>query len=203
MEQQKEKGNNKRLVLGVLAIAMLMFTVVGLSFAAFTFIGTGTVENTISTGTITMTYTEESDGISITNALPMADGAGIAQTADNAVFEFTISASISGSTTIGYEISAIKKTIPTGQLGDDDIKLYLAETTSGSEVQRMAPTNFVPITTSTAIGTPAGAMVMYSGSVTTNETRTYVLKMWLDSDYITTASTESYTVTVNVYGKAS
>ncbi len=200
---EEPKTNKKKYILTVLLIGLFMLSVVGMSFAAFTFAGTGTQENTISTGTITMTYTEEDDGISITNALPMSDAAGIAQTADEAVFDFTISATISGATTIGYEISATKKTIASNPLENDEIKLYLAETTSGSPVQIMAPTHFTPISTATATGTPAGSMVMYSGSFSTNATRTYSMKMWLADDYVASPNSEAFTVTVNVYGKAS
>ncbi len=200
---KEEKTNKKKYILLILLIGLFMLSVVGMSFAAFTFAGTGTQENTISTGTITMAYTEEDDGISITNALPMSDAAGIAQTADEAVFDFTVSATISGSTTIGYEISATKKTIASNPLENDDIKLYLAETTSGTPVQVMGPTHYVPATTETPIGTPVGSMVMYAGSFSTNATRTYSMKMWLADDYLTTPDSQTFTVTVNVYGKAS
>ncbi len=200
--EKENKSSSKQILLSVLAIAILIVAVVGVSFAAFTFVGEGTRENTISTGTISMTYNEETDGISITNAMPMDDVAGVAQTADEAVFEFTVGATISGNATIAYEISAIKKNVGPTTLEDDEVKLYLATVASSIETQVMAPSNFTPIAVATATGTPVGGMILTSGNFTATQSTDYVLKMWIDENYVTGGSAETFTVTVNVYGKA-
>ena len=71
MNNDNVKDNSsKQILLSVLWVAILVVAVVGVSFAAFTFTGTGTKENRISTGTISMTYSEDTNGIFITNALP-------------------------------------------------------------------------------------------------------------------------------------
>ena len=54
----KEDNNSKQVLLSVLGVAILVVAVVGVSFAAFTFSQTGQKVNTISTGTITMSYSE-------------------------------------------------------------------------------------------------------------------------------------------------
>ena len=69
-------NNSKQVLLSVLGVAILVVAVVGVSFAAFTFSQTGNVENTITTGTISMTYTEPENGINLTNAMPMTDDSG-------------------------------------------------------------------------------------------------------------------------------
>ncbi len=202
MNNEIEKRNSsKQILLSVIAIAILIIAVVGVSFAAFTFVGQGTQENTISTGTIAMTYNEEDAGISITNAMPMTDAAGKAQTADEAVFEFTVGATISGNANIAYEISAIKNTV-TSTLTDDEVRLYLASVASSTETEVMAPANFTPIASASPTGTPAGAMILTSGNITATQSTNYVLKMWIDEGYISGADAESFTVTVNVYGSA-
>ncbi len=204
---EKKDNSSKQVLLSVLGVAILVVAVVGVSFAAFTFVGTGEKENTISTGTISMTYTETSDGISITDAMPMSDAAGIALAdAEGAstknTFKFTVAATISGSTTINYEIAATKK--DTSTLADSDVKLYLASVAGSQETQVMAPTHYTAITADTATGTKAGSMVLTSGTFTATQSTDYILKMWLDESYVIPNSTtaKSYSVTVNVYGKA-
>ena len=64
----KNNNSSKQILLSVLGVAILVVAVVGVSFAAFTFSKKGTEENKITTGTIKLTYTEETDGISITDA---------------------------------------------------------------------------------------------------------------------------------------
>ncbi len=199
--EMEKKNSSKQVLLSVIAIAVLIVAVVGVSFAAFTFVGEGTRENTISTGTISMTYNEEDAGISITNAMPMTDAAGIAQTADEAVFEFTVGATISGNANISYEISAIKNTIAS-TLADDDVRLYLASVASSTETEVMAPKEFTPIASASSTGTPAGGMILTSGSITATQSTNYVLKMWIAEDYVSGADAETFTVTVNVYGMA-
>ena len=63
----RKEGNNqnqsKQIFATVLAIAILIVMVIGISFAAFTYTKSGEKQNTISTGTITMVYTENEKGI--------------------------------------------------------------------------------------------------------------------------------------------
>lgn len=68
----KEKDKNK-IILSAVSLLVLVVVVIGVSYAAFSFAQTGSKENVIKTGTITMTYNEGSNQISINNALPMED----------------------------------------------------------------------------------------------------------------------------------
>ncbi len=143
--QQEVQNTNKstEIVVTVLAIAILIVAVVGISFAAFTYTKAGTKENSVTTGTITMNYTEGEKGINITDAYPISDDIGKAFTADNlnddsgragtigadgaGVFDFNVSASIGGTATINYDIIAVKQ--EASDLGDEYAKLYLEKTT--------------------------------------------------------------------------
>ena len=71
-----KENSSKQVLLSVLGVAILVVAVVGVSFAAFSYSKTGEKVNTITTGTITMEYTEDTNGINLTNALPMSDGVG-------------------------------------------------------------------------------------------------------------------------------
>ena len=107
MEGKENKNNSKQILLSVIGIAILIVAVVGVSFAAFTYSKVGTKINTISTGTITMSYDEITNGINIENAVPMTDEQGVALNASNEKFDFTVSATIVGNTTINYIVVAV------------------------------------------------------------------------------------------------
>ena len=93
-------NSSKQVLVSILGVAILIVAVVGISFAAFSYSKTGTVANTITTGTITMSYSEPTNGINLTNALPITDTAGKALTGNNNTFDFTVAATVSGSTTM-------------------------------------------------------------------------------------------------------
>ncbi len=116
---QKNDNQSKQILLSVLAVAILVVAVVGVSFAAFTYVGLGQKENVISTGTISMSYTEDTNAISISNAMPVSDEVGkvleatpeqsAAGTVTQGLFDFTVKADIAGTATINYEVAAVKQ----------------------------------------------------------------------------------------------
>ena len=131
MEKRKEAG----ITLGL--IVLLLIVMVGVSYAAFKFTGTGTKVNTITTGSISMTYEETDNVISLDKALPTTDKTG--KTLDD-FFEFTVSSNITGDTNINYEISA-KDVTDSGarKIDGSNIKLYLTRVTENGEEELMVP----------------------------------------------------------------
>ena len=97
MKKSKEK------VVIVCLIVLLLVLTVGISYAAFSYSGLGSKVNTITTGAISMTYTETDNVISLDKALPTTDKTGKSL---SDYFEFTVSGNITGDTNINYEISA-------------------------------------------------------------------------------------------------
>lgn len=212
-------NNSKQVLLSVLGVAILVVAVVGVSFAAFTFSQTGVKENVITTGTISMSYSEPENGITLTDAMPMEDASGIALSGANNTFDFSVAATIdgSGTTTINYAITAV--TEPTALLTDEYVKVYL---TNSSDT---ATTNFtggakkvsaLTKTSSDASGAPDGQFILESGTFTADRTDQYKLRMWVSSDYPIDQQNvdpdgegageapgkQTYKLRVNVYGKA-
>ena len=129
-------GSSRQILLSVLGIAILLIAVVGISFAAFNYTKAGTRENTIKTGTVTMSYDEATNGINISNAVPMNEATALATYTGNSayvengegtynygtpadstntntsvsdnVFDFTVSLTTKGSATATYDVSAVK-----------------------------------------------------------------------------------------------
>lgn len=243
-ENQNNDNQSKQILLSVLAVAILVVAVVGVSFAAFTYTGTGNKTNTITTGTISMNYSQDKPEINIENAMPIDDSIGKKFTASSlndstnaagniatgdyaGAFEFSVSASISGTATINYEVAAEKVdvsgdgTTAPKQLDDRYIKIYLEKNdgnggTTFSPVSGAATTvpTFAATNSSaaTSVGTPAGQMVLDSGTFTntggtaTTKTTNYILRMWVSKDF-DLGGTENagkkfgYKIKVHVYGK--
>ena len=201
----ENNNNSKQVLLSVLGVAILVVAVVGVSFAAFSYSKTGEKVNTITTGTITMSYSEDTNGINLVNALPMSDEQGKALAGENNVFDFTVTATINGSgtTTINYDVTATKESDST--LVDTAVKVYLTDITSGGDTQVLAPTKVSALTktgNSEASGAPSNQYKLTSGTFTNTTTRKYRLRMWVADDYSSLGTSGTYKLRVNVYGAA-
>ena len=213
-------NSSKQILLSVLGVAILVVAVVGISFAAFSYSKTGVKENTITTGTITMNYSEDTNGIKLENALPMTDTAGKALAADNQMFDFTVSATMSGTATINYAVTAVKTADST--LPDAGVKVYLTKRSDNTSSMTETAVSSYPDTVSaldkvdTTVKANTGAMLdeylLDQGTFTTNNESTaktqsvyYRLRMWVAEDYAETngqITSKKYTLKVNVYGAA-
>ena len=100
---------NKKQMKDILTIGFSVFmlvVVIGISYSAFSYSGLGKKENKITTGAITMLYTESDNTISINNALPTTDNTGKTRKNVGEYFDFTVKSSITGNADINYEIAA-------------------------------------------------------------------------------------------------
>ena len=199
---ENNSNSSKQILISILGVAILIVAVVGISFAAFTYAKAGTTTNTITTGTITMGYTEPTNGINLTDALPITDTAGKALSGDNNTFDFTVTATIAGTTTINYAITAVKGDGCT--VADDGIKVYL---TDQNDAEVLAPTKVTALSKTVAgndAGAPADQYVLKTGTYSTVGTTTenYRLRMWVADDYVAPATSQKYILKVNVYGAA-
>ena len=86
------ENNKKTLILSIVGILVLVIAVVGVSFAMYSFTGTGTKENVITTGTVSMNF-DPDNNMTLTNKYPMSDAKGVAQE-DNKV-QFGVTADFS------------------------------------------------------------------------------------------------------------
>ena len=190
----KKKEN---IVIIVVLIVMIL-AIVGVSYAAFNFSKTGTKVNSITTGSITMTYTETDNVINLSGALPTTDKTG--KTLSD-YFEFTVSSNITGNVNINYEISAKKES---GTLDNQYIKLYLTRVTASGEEELMTPETYNEETSSNSYtGRPANEMSLYTSSMNSSESNTYRLRMYVDESYNPQGDGggKTFSVRVNVYGQ--
>ena len=159
---------NKKQMKDILTIGVSVFmlvVVIGISYSAFTYSGLGKKVNNITTGAISMSYTESSNTISINNALPTKDSTGKTRKGAGEYFDFTVKSSIIGNTDINYEIAA--KADSSNTFSGDNIKYYLTTVDAdGKETEVMAPrTYYEEPSGNVYTGRPADMMSLYTGTL--------------------------------------
>ena len=198
-------NNKKQLLLSIGFVLILVLMIVGISYAAFKFVGLGNKPNTITTGAITMEYTESDNTISMTGALPTTDTTGKVRLTEGEYFDFTIKSSIKGNANINWEIAAEDITPSSAKkMAGKNIKLYLTKLTGEKEEEVMAPKVYSATTSAnTKTGRPSGVMSLATGTISTSETTNYRLRMYVDEDYNPQGDGGglSFSIKINAYGK--
>ena len=195
----------KQLLLSIGLVLILVLMIVGISYAAFKFVGEGKKPNTITTGAITMEYEESTNTISMTGALPTTDTTGKVRLTKGEYFDFTIKSNIKGNTNINWEIAAEDITPSSAKkMAGKNIKLYLTKLNGDKEEEVMAPKVYNADTTvNTYTGRPSGVMSLAKGTMSASETTNYRLRMYVDEEYNPQGDGGglSFSVKINAYGK--
>ena len=197
------KTKKKENIVIIVILVVMILAIIGVSYAAFNFSQAGNTPNKITTGSITMTYTESDNTISLSNALPTTDATGTTRLKEGEYFDFTVSSEIVGDVNINYEISS--KEVGKGTIDGSNIKLYLTELVDGEEQSLMSPEVYNEETNSNEYtGRPAGEMSLYTSSMNASEEHTFRLRMYVTEEYNPQGDGGNLTfaVKVNVYGKA-
>ena len=199
------KNKKKQIIITLIAIISLIVITVGVTYAFFNYAKEGTTDNTIKTGSITFLYTEVSGvgkGISLTEAYPVADSIGKVQVGEGKVFDFKITSNISMDSSIGYQVTARKKTGST--LANSAVKVYLTEV-SGTEQELLLSKYSELDQTDRVNESKYTEKVLYEDTVsanTSNYEKNFRLRMWVsdDTDFSDgSMNDKTFTLTVNVY----
>ena len=199
------KNKKKQIIITLIAIISLIVITAGVTYAFFNYAKEGTTDNTIKTGSITFLYTEVSGvgkGISLTEAYPVADSIGKVQTGEGKVFDFKVTSNISMNSSIGYQVTARKKTGST--LDDSAVKVYLTEV-NGTE-QELLLSKYSELSQTDKVDiSKYDERILYEGTVpanTANYEKNFKLRMWVSDDTDFTDGSmndKTFTLTVNVY----
>ena len=181
----------QNIIMGI-SFILLIFMVIGVSYAAYKFSATGTKENVISTGTISMSYSQNSF-IDLKNTYPKTDTYAIATKEDKSSMEFSVSMETSGTKQINYAL-AITNIEEGKTLKSDKVKIYLEkegkvvnnfETNKGQTIESFKNKYVEGLIDSYAI---------YQDILTTsNKTHHYTLTSWIDESYILPIKNETTT----------
>ena len=192
---------NMMKVITTISVLSLVLITVGVTLAFYSYTRTGTTENTVQSSGITFIYTEidgQGSGIGITDALPMSDVLGEAQTGDRNVFNYKIKSSNPTDKYINYTVTVRKKS--TGTELDNYIKLNVKEV--GGSYNQTAFYKDLEL-----YNNLDNERIIYQGEVTNdpNYEKNFQLRMWL-SDTLTldeNTNDKSFSVTVNVHASGS
>ena len=198
--------NNKRqLLLSIGLVLILVLMIVGISYAAFKFVGLGQKPNTITTGAITMEYEESTNTISMTGALPTTDATGKVRLTAGEYFDFTIKSNIQGNANINWEIAAEDVTTASRKIDGKYIKLYLTSLDeNNNETEVMEPKVYTTESTeNTYTGRPANMMSLAKGTTSTSFSTKYRLRMYVDESYNPQGDggNLAFSIKINAYGK--
>ena len=198
-------NNKKQLLLSIGLVLILVLMIVGISYAAFQFAGLGKKENTITTGAITMKYTESTNVINMTGALPTTDKTGKVRLTEGEYFDFTLEGTIKGTENINWEIAAEDVTTASKKIDGKYIKLYLTSLDdNNNETEVMEPTVYTTESSeNTYTGRPTGMMSLAKGSTSTSFSTKYRLRMYVDETYNPQGDggNLAFSVKINAYGK--
>ena len=199
------KNKKKQIIITLIAIISLIVITIGVTYAFFNYSRTGTTDNVVKTGGITFLYTEVSGvgkGISLTDAYPVADSIGKVQVGEGKVFDFKVTSNISMNSSIGYQITARKKSDST--LANSAVKVYLTED-NGTEQELLLSKYSELDQTDKVDSSKYDERILYEATVpanTKNYEKNFKLRMWVSDDTDFTDGSmndKTFTLTVNVY----
>ena len=204
------KSESKQIILSIIGISILIIAFVGISYAAFhTVLSSG--ENSISTGTISLDLSDNSESISISNAMPISDEEGKSLTGNGNVYDFSVHTILAKDTTINYEVSLEKVHLNTPVLDNQNVRVYLQKQEDDTFVDTpitTMPQPFTPLVEDSFLGTKKGDMVIYSGTfsnITDSDrelSKNFRLRIWVAEDTIIDSISRGFQVKLNVTAKA-
>lgn len=185
---------------------MLLCSILVISFAIFVFEDTSNHDNSITTGTISFSYNEDSNGIEITNAIPIDDSVGKKITNDTksqgvhqGYFDFSVSGNTSGSN-INYQVYA---TLEDGSNMDTNyIKVYL---TDDNNIAYSDYANKVPVFNNLkSYSEVKNSKLLYTGTIkkNSNKSQKFRLRLWVDKNYTDGSTSKTFKIKINVKATA-
>ena len=173
-KEETKIGSNLKRAFPIILLLFLVAIVIGTTYAVYTLTTTGN-ENSITTGVVSMSYTESTNVISIENALPISDSDGKTQ---SNYFDFSVTSNF----TIGQNNPNVKviydidlQPLNTNTLEDNKIKVYLEDVTSSTSEVLVEPTLISNIS-NYKLYTASHTHEYNVDNITTN----YRLRAWID-----------------------
>ncbi len=177
-----EKKN--QVLMSVLGVFALVIVTIGVSYAFFSYTRTGTTSSTINTtsGEISFVYTDDPNGITIENAVPLTVSQGKAQ-AD--AYTFSVAANMSTNATITYTVTAVNVTGTPADgkaaINDTSVRAYL---TDGEDNALWTDGDGTKLMSDIIKEGTTGDMYQSTLTTTTSATsqsKNFKLRLWLDN----------------------
>ncbi len=158
-------------------------------------------EEFFDSGSIVMTYSENSDIFFVNNMVPLSDEVGKSSTDENQYFDFTIKSNLGDSKKANYEIG-IEVNEDFSTVLPSDIVIYLEKQDSGTYVPVFDPISLDKLNLKSDYKAPADAKIIAKASTSESVSHNYRLRMWIRNGAVVTPDiVQSFGVEINVYGE--
>ena len=168
----KRMKKSTKIILIVGIVVLVILGVIGVTYAFFSTGGSQETANTFTSGCLSISLTDESDSINLTNAYPITDVEGLEGTS----YDFTITNNCDSST--NYQINLESLNQVANSLNADYIKVAL----SSDSVDNIISTLSDNTSATPTIDNAYESYNLYTGSLGASESKTYHLKIWVDYD---------------------
>lgn len=174
--------DKKKVILSVVGVLVLVAMIVGISYALYTFSGTGQTVNLINTGTISISMDNgetagEKSVINLENVYPVTDATGAAQDKVGEHTNIDINSSVAGSQTFYYVVYLTEVT-PSEGLATKDVKISLFNKTT-EVVEKAYLSSFASKKATAGATTITDSYAIYNGSFSGSEGADLDLKAWV------------------------
>lgn len=187
------KNKKKQLLLSAIGVFGVLAIISGVTYAFFSYSKSGDSTNVIKAGSVKFIYTENNAGgrgISISDAMPMSDLQGKAQTGENNYFDFRVTAKSSKAMAIPYTITA--RVDDSSTLDPKVIKVWLSDQSNNEVVpvkffdaaDAASRSDVLQKFSDVSYASRYNERILYTGLVPANMDQEYVknfrLRAWID-----------------------
>lgn len=195
-----KKGVSKKVVIACIIIFILVAGIVGAAFYIYFSSPAEVYQESLTGGSISLTYSDDENLFAIESATPTSDIVGKAYDSADLFFDFTVKVNVEEANAIEYEVLLVKdEELSTAM--NDNIKIYLEKEESGSYVAVDDPKIFSSNVDDEKIGN--SVMLVHKEKRTESGNDNYRLRMWVsDTANITSGQLQNYAVKISLKGKA-
>ena len=163
----ESNSKTKNVVIFLVLLSIILILVIVISFSSFFKKQEKNVREIVKTGTVSMNYKSEVNGLQLVDLTPVSDSVAKENRVDGSYFDFSVSSEFDNDSIVDYEITLIKdqsSTIP-----DEDVMVYLEKQSSGTYAKVKDPQPFTAIKKKTKLGSPAKSMVLDKVSLSSDQ----------------------------------
>ncbi len=192
---------SKKLAIWLVVISILVVLFIGGVLFIFINNEKNKGEEFFDSGSIVMTYSENSEIFFINNMVAVSDEVGKSSNDESKYFDFTIKVNLGDSKLANYEI-ALSVNEDFSTVLPSDIMVYLEKQESGSYVPVSDPISLDKLDLKSDYGAKVGDKILTKVSSNETVSHNYRLRMWLrDGSKVLPDVIQSFGIEINVYGE--
>lgn len=197
---ENKKGISKGILITCLIIVLLVVAIIVGAFYIHNNQPVDVVEENLSGGSVSLTYSDDENLFVIENAIPTSDIVGTKLDSAELFFDFTVKTEIEDANYVEYEIILVKDEMTSTSL-NENIKVYLEKEKRGTYSKVVEPTLFKTNVTDAELGTDL--MSVYKQKKTTSGSDNYRLRLWVsDTAIFNAGDVQNFGIKVAIKGIA-